>query len=171
MNPQWMTRLQKFFWAIGWAMLALVLINIGCEVYRYFSYEPGFLGEFFNKQPQFSLLTQLRVLCSGIANAFFAFLMSSVFAMIFQRTPPSAQAERFLILTCAGFVGEGLLTLYNWITGLSHLQFGNESWQIMTVMAYVLSVFTPLMSFIFAMTIYVLYKHFTRLITFESEVV
>jgi hypothetical protein len=175
MNPKLIPCLQKIFWIIGWAALTLAVFGIAIEVYQYFSpHEDPTLHINLSKY-DFNFLRSLKVLFSSIGQAFFAFLVSAVLGMIFHRAPVrTQQTERFLILTCIGFVGEGIIGVISWVQLLyelfSHTSFsGIIGW--LSMGTYLLNFVQSLSSFLYAATIYILYKHFSRMVTFESEVI
>jgi magnesium-transporting ATPase (P-type) len=179
MNPKLVPWLQRIFWTLGWSVLVLAIASIVSEALYYF-YPPSevsLFGEKLNIGPEhhFSFLEQMRILFSSIGQAFFAFLVSAIFDMIFHRAPVGSQrTERFLVLTCVGFVGEGLLGLVLWgQVGIQIVpQFEmSTSLGLISVFNYLLSLFPNLISFVYAITIYVLYKHFSQMVAFESEVV
>lgn len=152
--------LQRFFWIAGWLMLAVTALSILTAVYLY-----------------------TKGLVVDLTQAFFAFFMSAVFGMIFHRQPVGSQrAERFLIITCCGFVLESLIRVYSTVEfairqGLLCNLVENpilncgplaNTLQIVSHMTVLASALSPLL---FAITIYVLFRHFTRMVTFEAEVV
>lgn len=173
MNPKLIPWLQKVFWILGWAVLMLAVVNIGAEAYCYFRPASNDLIQW--PKHEFLFLKQVRVLFTSLGQAFFAFLVSSIFDMIFHRAPVKRQqTESFLILACIGFVGEGLLGMISWVQSAFYIfpTFGNSTGlDILSALSYLLSLFPNLISFVYAITIYVLFKHFSQMVTFESEVV
>lgn len=171
MNPKVITWLQKIFWIVGWAVLVLTVGTIAFQTYDYFQPSTGLIQW---PKKEFDFLHQTRILFSAVGQAFFAFLVSSIFGMIFQRAPArTEQTEIFLKLTCIGFAGDGILGLISWIRSAFYIfpQTMKSGWEILSGLSYLLSVFSILISFVYAITIYVLYRHFSQLVTFESEVV
>lgn len=173
MRPQLIPALQKIFWIIGWSVLALAVANIAVEAYGYFM--PVSDGTVQWPKKDFQFFKAARLLFSSLAQAFFAFLVSAVFDMIFHRAPVrSQQTERFLILTCIGFCGEGLFGIILWAQSafyiLPQYDFSSDL-GILSVTTYFLSIFSNLISFVYALTIYILFRHFSKMVTFEAEVV
>jgi hypothetical protein len=167
MNPRLILWLQRLFWILGWSVLVLAVVTLGFEAYYFF--RP--MSESIIQMPkrEFFFLNQTRVLFSSLGQAFFAFLISSVFGMILQKAPVRMQqAGKFLRLACIGFIGEGILNLMGWARIGFVLPMELD---VLTLLTYALSVFPVLNSFVYAITIYVLFKHFSQMVTFESEVV
>src|SRR5690606_37844090 len=103
------------------------------------------------------------------------FLVSAVFGMAFKRAPVCAhQTESFLLLACIGFCGEGLIGIIGWVQSAFHF-FPTYDYSsglgIFSAATNLLSIFSNLVPFVYAVTIYILYRHFSKMITFEAEVV
>jgi hypothetical protein len=168
MSPKVIRCLEVIFWITGWSILVLTAASIGTEAYYHF--RP--VTESFFPKHEFHFLKQVRLLFSSVGQAFFAFLVSSIFKMIFHRAPARSQQTRaFLTLTCIGFAAEGLFGLITWIQIATYMLGQSNAWGPLSVISYLLSLFPSLVSFIYAVTIYVLYEHFSKLVTFESEVI
>lgn len=167
MNPRSILLLQRLFWVLGWSILVLAAFTVAAEAFYFF--KPMTVGGIPMPKRDFVFLNNSRVLFSSLGQAFFAFLVSSVFDMIFHKAPvKSQQTESFLTLACLGFVGEGILGLFSWA------QLGVLMWpnfDLLTGLTYLLSIVPPLISFVYAITISVLFKHFSQMVAFESEVV
>lgn len=168
--------LQKIFQFVGWSILILALMRMLYEAYTFF-----FASEELHSlspQVEFSFLSSFSDLFSYLAQAYFAFLVSSVFAMVFNRgvhREPAglARAQRFLVLTCGAFVIDGLLALVSWLQAgvyfVNHIQF---SWMgLLSVGAFLLGAAQGAILFVYAISIYVLFRHFVSLVQFEAEVV
>lgn len=175
-NQKVLKNLEKLFWVIGWIVLAITFFGVAATVYRY-AYPPEVFGQQIEfPSDAFALFLQLKQLFSGFGEAFFAFLMSSVFTMTIHRQPVDlARAERFMICTCVGWIGAGLISMISWGRTLymmapgSNLILDNEWLQIgLTVLTWLGSL-ESLMPFIYALTVYVLFKQFSKMITFEAE--
>lgn len=165
--------LQKTFWIVGWFILALTVVNIAVQAFQYFN---PITSELITLPKQhFSFLHSMQLLFSGIAQAFFAFLVSAVFGMAFKTSPiQKQQTEAFLILTCLGFCAEGFIGLASWIKMiidiLPHFDY-SSFFGALSLTGYLLSIFGNLISFVYAITIYILYKHFSKMVSFEEEVI
>ena len=161
--------LQKIFWVIGWLVMVFAFIRIFHQVYLFTNPElVGHVGSF-------RFLDSMKLVFSAIAQAFFAFLVSSVFDMLTHRGPKNlAQSEKYLLLTCLGFVGEGMLAISSWLSGWSFLFSGGISANLNTYLAVagqVLNLFPLLTSFVYGASIYILFRTFSQMVTFESEVI
>lgn len=172
MNLKYISWLQRIFLLVGCFILASYLLAMGAEVYRHF-YLAGHSDFTPIKETSFFLLMQ--GLFRALGQAFFAFLMSAVFGMVFHRTPVrSERAERLMKVTCFGFFGEGLLGIVNWCFSFGRvLEFGSwADWlQWLVAASWALDLFPCLISFVYAGSIYVLFRHFSEMVAFESEVV
>lgn len=173
MNPRMIPWLQKIFWILGWSALILAAVTIASNAYQFF--RPVSPTELSWPKEEFYFLKQVRILFSSLSQAFFAFLVSSVFDMIFHRKPVrSQQTQAFLVLTCIGFVGEGAIGLISWFKSTFSVlpQFNVSSGvEILSFISYFVGLIPNLISFVYAITVYVLFTHFSKLVTFESEVV
>lgn len=172
MNQKYVSCLQRVFFVIGIFLLLSYAMAMGAEVFRHF---------YFADKPEFlplkgaSFLPFLQNLFRTLGQAFFAFLMSAVFSMAFHRAPVRSQrANRLMRVSCVGFVGESLLGVVNWLVSLGRL-FELGSWsdwlQWLMAAAWSLNLFSSLIGFVYAGSIYVLYRHFSEMVAFESEVV
>lgn len=173
MHPKLIPALQKIFWIIGWSILVLAAASIAMEAYDHFKPASGGLSQWPKKE--FYFLKSARLLFSSIAQAFFAFLVSAVFDMAFKRAPVRAQqAVSFLLLTCIGFCGEGLLSVIAWAQSLFYILPQSDfssGFGVLSAATYLLSIFSSLIPFVYAVTIYILYRHFSKMVSFEAEVV
>lgn len=166
-------RLQKIFWVIGWSVLVLTGLIIGLEIYEFFRPVPE--SGFVWPKREFNLLVSIKLLFSSLAQAFFAFLVSAVFEMVFHRAPVRPQqAETFMRLTCLGFVGEGAVGVISWIIStvqsFSTFDVSTGPGILMTTTS-LLSIFPSLILFVYAISIYVLFRHFSQMVSFEATVV
>ncbi len=171
-----LTGLQKLFWIAGWAMIALTIFGAVATI-QSSSHEVQIDGVTPAMRDFFFVLSKFRVLVNGIAEAFFALLVSTVFGMIVSgQSAKTDQSNRFLLLTCWGLVGQSFLSLISVIHTVVQYPFmglNNPSFYIkfMSVLGNVMSAAQSLVPILYAVTIYVLYRHFTRMVTFEAEVI
>lgn len=175
LKPKFVSRLQIVFWVLGWATLALTLMKIGMSAFQHF--QPAAEFEIIPRAP-FIFLLELQKLFSGIGEAFFAFLVSAVFGMVYHRKPIGTQRnERFLLLACVGFLAESLLGAlhmirlgFQIIPDALNSNSGTE-YIASQIISYFLFFAPSILSSLYAITIFVLFRHFAQLVTFESEVV
>lgn len=171
MNTKLVTFLQKTFRVIGWSILALAVMSIAKETYEFFKPTSEMIQ--FQQPRELQFMKSVANIFSYLSQAYFAFLVSAVFDMVFHRAPiRTAQAERFLFLTCAGFFVEGVFNIIGWIQTAVYFNYIDFSWMgILGVGAFILGVFPVVISFVYAISIYVLFRHFSQMVTFEAEVV
>ncbi len=169
-NTKSISTLQKIFWILGVLGLLTAALTFGSEIFRWIYPSTSWVtAEGLPTKPEFRIFTQLKNLFSAMGLAFFLFLVSAVLGMIFHRSPvKTQQTERFLILTCIGFIGEGVFGFSGRVIDLIRL-FGE--WDIMTSLLYSLGLISDLIGIVYAITIYIVYRHFSQLVKFESEVV
>ena len=122
---------------------------------------------FFSAHETF--LIQLKFLMGSLGDAFFAFLLSSALFMIRNQKPvDSKKIDLFLKMTCFGFLVEGLLGTLGWINSSKP----QESYgQISYWFVYFAQLTPALMTCLYAITLYILFHHFFKLISFKSEVI
>jgi hypothetical protein len=174
--------LQKLFYGIGWLMTALTVISLAVAAVTYLRISASNLSGFFPTESfLFSFVTPVQAFFSGIANATFAFLMSAVFRMIRKGKPVRmAQAEKFLKLCCGSFLILGVMNVILFIqrtildleaefsAGSSYVQLRDHALSFLTHTIALTEYLTP---FFYAVTIFVLFHHFSKMVAFESEVV
>lgn len=169
-NTSSISTLQKIFWILGVLGLLTATLTFGSEIFRWLYPSTSWVTpEGVSANPEFRIFTQLKNLFSAMGLAFFLFLVSAVLGMIFHRAPvKTQQTERFLILTCIGFIGESVFGFSGRLIDQIRL-FGE--WDIMTSFLYSLGFISDLVGIVYAITIFVVYRHFSQLVKFESEVV
>lgn len=173
MNPKSIAILQKIFWIIGWSVLAVSVAATAMEAYAYFVLVPDSLIPVSKKT--FSFLGSTRRVFSEVGLAFSAFLVSDTFELIFHRVSRRPQrTERFLVLACIGFIGEGMLGVITWTLSASQIVPAYDLSTVpgvFSVSMYVVSIFSSLISFLIALTIYVFYRQFQRMVSVEVQAV
>lgn len=170
-NSKLITFLQKTFNVIGWSILALALVSLAKEAYEFFT--PTSEMILIQQPRELQVLKSVGDIFSHLSEAYFAFLVSAVFGMVFHRAPVrSVQAERFLLLTCTSFFVEGIFNLIGWVQTGVYLTYLDFSWMgVLGFGAFILGVFPAVISFVFSISIYVLFRHFSQMVTFEAEVI
>ncbi|MBK7844190.1 MAG: hypothetical protein IPJ71_10920 [Bdellovibrionales bacterium] len=123
----------------------------------------------------FYLMPQVTNLIVFLTQAFFVLLVSHVFSLIRGGTEKHYQyGQRLMTVTCVGFVLHGLLSFGSWVHTMLTLPPSNTfsgSMQYLMTVSYCVSALGRLMPVLYAITIFVLYRHFVKMVTFESEVV
>ena len=111
----------------------------------------------------------------AMGKVFFAFLMSSLFEIIRNKGPiHMKRSEKFLFMTCSGFSVAGLLGLIIWIRELTRLALPSQSTsadQMIYIASSIEWFIQSIWPLLFSVSIYILYRHFSRLVTFETEVI
>jgi hypothetical protein len=155
---------------LGWILLIGEWAGIWgrCNLYRRVQNNPeGFITAI----AQFDILSAVSSFFSGFGGVFFAFLIAAVFRMIEKEAPVGKEnAQRLMIVCCFSYIAEALVLFYSFILKLSEgMQIvsasGWRSW-----IPYASTAASPLVPVLYAASIFVLYTHFTKLATFESEV-
>ena len=169
-NAKSISSLQKIFWILGVLGLITAVFTFVSEIFSWMYPSTSWvMPEGLSTKPEFRIFTQLKNLFSAMGLAFFLFLLSDVLGMIFHRAAvKTQQAERFLILTCIGFIGESVFGFSGRVIDLIRL-FGE--WDTMTSLFYSLGFISDLVGIVYAIAIYIVYRHFSQLVKFESEVV
>jgi hypothetical protein len=162
--------LQKFFWVMGW------LSAVSCAGFLiYFSISQirgPYLSDIVWAQRSFGEI--YSAITKGVGAVAFAFLMSTVFDILLKgRDENSKRTNIYLKLTCGCFVLRtvGALfwafysTIYVPLSYSGHLKFDLDTW------ISFLNVVLAFEFLLYAVTIWVLFKHFIKMVEFESEVV
>jgi hypothetical protein len=161
-------RLSKLFWWLGHLTMIGVLITIGYRaLYWHQVQSAGQIGFLY----QFSLLQEFRAVATGLADGFFLYLVSAVFLMIQSRRPVQMQRTgRIMKACCALYTLSAAFGFVLLCISIKELFAGGVSWYwaASTGLTTRLSALTP---FLYAVSIYFLYRHFAGLVEFESEVV
>ena len=159
-------RLSRLFWWLGHLTMFGVLFTLINRTIGYWGQLGGQNGFLY----QFNLLPECRSIVTSLADGFFLYLVSAVFLIIRHRRPVQMQrAERIMQACCALYTisaAIGFVLLCLWI----RTQFAggmNWYWAAATGFMTRLGSLTP---FLYAVSIYYLYRHFAGLVEFESEV-
>jgi hypothetical protein len=104
----------------------------------------------------------------NFGHALLAFLIAAVIRMIVKQAPVGKEtASRLMIVCCLSYTGTTGIYLYYQI--LATIKFGYY-WHSLFMPAAYPVMFKTFLPVLFAATIFVLYNHFTKMVTFESEV-
>ena len=122
---------------------------------------------------EFKLAKALSSFFSNLGNASLAFLIAAVFRMIERRAPVGSEsARRLMIVCCIAYVADAIAQICSINSGAhALLQFeiyrriGMGFW-----FSFALGAIPLLVPILYAAAVFVLYTHFTRMVTFESEV-
>jgi hypothetical protein len=124
----------------------------------------------------FFFLPHVIGLIRHLTQAFFLLLVAQIFSLLMNSAEKKYDyGDRLMIVTSIGFLLQGAVGFISWV------ELGNSSNPIENLeraggyyymVAYVLSGFSQLLTpTLYAVTIFVLYRHFVRMVNFESEVV
>ncbi len=155
---------------LGWILLIGEWAGIWGRYYLY-RRAPNTTEGFITAIAQFDILNALSSFFSGLGGVFFAFLIAAVFRMIEKEAPVGqANARRLMIVCCFSYVAEAIVLFCSFILKLSEgMQiFSASSWR--SWIPYASTAASPLVPVLYAASIFVLYTHFMKLATFESEV-
>lgn len=108
---------------------------------------------------------------SKFGGIFLAFLISAVVRMIEMQVPVGkALASRLMIVCCLSYTAATFVRIYQVINeymGYGNYAFFNFYYRTLLMHISRLPVFVPLL---YAVSIFILYNHFIKMVTFESEV-
>lgn len=171
MNVRILVFLRRFFNFLGWFSLAAVVYTTAEAVHFHFANPDPIAAEITHYlEASTPLVTRLGTLFDGVGNAYLAFFMGSVLLMLQLRRPQRVtQSERFLLITCACFVGKTLTLAISWSGAFPGFTSGFDgAFSLFTYLASAAIAVSP--PLLYAATAYVLFSHFKQMVTFESEV-
>jgi hypothetical protein len=154
----------------GWILLIGVWAGIWGRYSLYLRAQNNPEG-FITDITQFDILSALSSFFSGFGSVFLAFLIAAVFRMIEKEAPIGKEnAQRLMIVCCFSYVADALVLFCSFILKLSEGMriFSVSGWR--SWIPYVSTAVPPLVPVLYAASIFVLYTHFTKMATFESEV-
>ncbi len=165
LKTHWIRRLEIIFLILGWTSLIMTVLGLVMAMKSVIAPQSIFEMNLTRHQ---TFVFQLKTLLIGISESFFAFLMSSALSMIRMQKPLNNQKiDLFLKITCIGFIGEGLLGIFAGIQLMSFYRLEEYGVWLVELMRL-----TPaLMSCLYGVTLFILYHHFFKLISFKSEVI
>ena len=157
--------------ALGWVLLGTILLESSGRFYISLR-TPADTGGIVSTMAAFAYLRAHGCsLFSGLGSAFFAFLVAAVLRMIEKEAPVGTKnARRVMIACCLFYLADGAVRTLFLIMSLSDIMnlLNRPNWVSLLPNAYI---GTPLFtSFLYAASIFVLFTHFTKMVTFESEV-
>jgi hypothetical protein len=190
METQILLKLQKIYSFIAWGLLVLTLVFIGLKANTFLSAptETVDLGDLraqiiprYISHGEFYFVPESIVLFDSLGYIFFAFLISAVFKMLANKNELNLErAERFLYVTSASFL---LKTIFSFIqfVGIVRMGTGGNAckkflecgvgFELLTLSSNALMFVNQCVpSLLMALTTFILFKHFAKLISFEAEV-
>jgi len=162
MNSKLMRNLEKCFWFLGWFTLLMAIAYVPGRIYAELSAS--------SHSSSFPLLEELQSLFGSLGHAFFFLLLARVFAMVILGAPKgSPQAYRLMQVTCASYVAKTLFSVLA-LLSVNYRFEGALLSRAVLGMSIGFTFFESLMPLFYAASIYALFRRFSEMITFESEV-
>jgi hypothetical protein len=173
MNAKSLRLLRIGILVLGWLLIIGILGSVWSQFGVYYRMQNNPTGFFESMAAQFDFANALGSFFLSFGNAFFAFLIAAVFRMIEKQAPVGIKnASRLMIVCCLSYGAGALMRFCSFILGLaavlpSHFvrNFDLSYW--FSHSSTLIPVIVPIL---YAASIFVLYMHFTKLVTFESEV-
>lgn len=121
---------------------------------------------------EFGYFSVLGYLFVDFGNIFLAFLVAAVFRMIEKKAPVGIKkARRLMIACCLSYLVDAIVRSSAFILAMPdiiNLFHRTDDWVYLLQHAYIgIAPFAP---FLYAASIFVLFTHFSKMVTFESEV-
>ena len=117
-----------------------------------------------------ALASRISSFFFGLGNVFLAFLVAAVLRMIEKEAPVMGKnARRLMIVCCLSFLVDVIVRSYVFIMSLPDIMYSffRPDWVYSFPYFIGLPPFAP---FLYAASIFVLFTHFSKMVTFESEV-
>jgi hypothetical protein len=156
---------------LGCLLLFGILMEILSQTIRYNQAQNDVTGTMTVLAGEFKLESAFESFFSGLGNVFFAFLVAAVVRMIEKQAVVHIEyANRLMLVCCGSYLANALIQIHFWIgslfltvklTGGYHFAF------LPTEIALAVPSLVPVL---YAASIYILYKYFTGMVQFESEV-
>lgn len=156
---------------LGWLLVTGVIMGIWSRIVGYNLALNNPTSFIFVMPGRFNIGSALSSFFSGMGNAFLAFLIAAVVRMIEKQVPIGIEyANRLMIVCCLSYLADALIELYGltrYFLATLSLIHGFDFRFLSTYAAFSIPAIAPLL---YAASIYVLYRHFTSMVQFESEV-
>ena len=117
-----------------------------------------------------ALASRISSIFFGLGTVFLAFLVAAVLRMIEKKAPVSgSNSRRLMIVCCLSFLVDAIVRSCTFILSLPDIMyfFHSPDWVSSFPHYFGLPPFAP---FLYAASIFVLFTHFSKMVTFESEV-
>jgi hypothetical protein len=148
---------------LGWILLITVLWGVcllSANFHNMANIDGGVIG----------IASRISDFFFGLGNVFLAFLVAAVLRMIEKEAPVRGKnARRLMIVCCLSFLVDVIVRSYVFILSLPDIRyfFDDPYWAYSFPYYIGLPPFAP---FLYAASIFVLFTHFSKMVTFESEV-
>lgn len=148
---------------LGWSLLITVLLDAWGRIYRHTQINHEAFDQF--------AIPAMSAFFSGLGSIFFAFLIAAILRMIEKEAPVGKKnAKRLMIVCCLSYLADAVVRSSALILSLPHVMhlFNRPDW--ISLLPYAYFGPPPFAPFLYAASIFVLFTHFTKMVTFESEV-
>jgi hypothetical protein len=156
---------------LGCLLLFGVLMEILGQTIRYNQAQNDVTGTMAFMAGEFRLESAFESFFSGLGNVFFAFLIAAVVRMIEKQAAIHIEYANRLMLVCCGFyLANALIKIHFWIKSFFMMVKLTGSYQLTFLPTEIALAVPTLVPVLYAASIYILYKYFTGMVQFESEV-
>jgi hypothetical protein len=156
---------------LGWLLIAGVLMGVLGQANRYNKAQNDMVGYMTIVAGEFKIGSALEWFFSGFGNAFLAFLIAAVLRMIERQAPVGIEyANRLMVVCCFSYLANALIQFHDLIKSFFatlKLTGGFYWWLLPTELALWVPAIAPIL---YTAAIYALYRYFTTMVEFESEV-
>lgn len=154
---------------LGWLLIAGVLMGVWSQANRYEQAQNDKTGYMAVVAGEFKIESAFEWFFSGFGNAFLAFLIAAVVQMIERQAPVGIEyANRLMLVCCFSYLANALIQFHGLIQGFLLTLNDGFYWRFLPT-ELVLSV-PAIAPILYTAVIYALYRHFTAMVRFESEV-
>lgn len=181
MERKFLLKLHKLFFLVGWVNLVGALGAVGMALHDFIlgpTSDKSVLR--FYPQSNFVFLEQTSSLFSYSGIMFFAFLIGSVFKMLAHKKPMDLErAHRFQKLCCGSYLLQSIFIILHCFDKIPSIYSYNTCAKfecgaklaLLLNGSYLINVVNDTVPpLLFASSIYVLFNHFSKMISFEAEV-
>ncbi len=156
---------------LGWMLLITLSLESWGRFYIHL-HTPVNTGGVVSTMAKFAYLRSHGCsLFSGLGIVFFAFLVAAVLRMIEKEAPVGMKnARKLMIVCCFFYLADAIVRSFFLIMSLPDIMnlFNRPDW--ISLLPHVYIGTPPFAPFLYAASIFVLFTHFTKMVTFESEV-
>ena len=170
MNSKSLKSLRIGALVMGWLLFAGIVAGVWGR-YDLYCHSPEKPEGIIAPVVQFSLLQSLSNFFFTFGSVFFAFLLAAVLRMIEKEAPVGRErAQRLMIICCLSYLADAIVRFCSFIPSLSGIAdaLGRSGW--MSLLPFFYAGIWPFAPLLYTASIFVLFTHFTKMVTFESEV-
>jgi hypothetical protein len=173
MNAKSLRLLRIGILILGWFLIIGILGGVWRQISISFLAKDNPAGVFGSMTAQFDIANCLGSFFASFGNAFFAFLIAAVFRMIEKQALVGIEnARRLMIVCCLSYVAGALTRLCSFTLDLAGVlpSHSSRSFSLPYWFSYPSLLISVIVPVLYAASIFILFMHFTKLMTFESEV-